>query len=70
MIMNLINPTFYVFKRLSICNIKCQYNTMRTLVVSMSDGAETFLSSSIPNLKLIILIIDFYSFELIINSYS
>ena len=43
---------------------------MRTLVVSMSDGAETFLSSSIPNLKLIILIIDFYSFELIINSYS
>jgi hypothetical protein len=48
---NLMQPLFYIVERFLVSDVVNNNNTMRTAIVRRRNGAETFLSRCIPNLK-------------------
>jgi hypothetical protein len=52
-----------MIKRLHTCDIKDHDNSVSSTVVSRSDGAKSFLSRRVPNLKLYRLVFNFDSAE-------
>ena len=49
---NLMKPLFHVVERVDISDIVDNNNTMSTTVITGCDGAESFLTGSIPLNKL------------------
>ena len=61
MLINFAHPLRDFRERFSVCDIISHNNTVSTLIITTSDGLESLLTSSIPNLK-------FYCFAININS--
>ncbi len=68
MLINLLEPVRYVIKSLLVGAVIDQNDPHSSFVVSLSDGSESLLASSIPDLQLHSLIIDVYLLYLEVNS--
>jgi hypothetical protein len=59
-----VHPKFaYVFKADGICEIKDEEYALATSIVGTGDSSETFLSCSVPYLKLNVFAVYLYGFE-------
>jgi hypothetical protein len=68
MLINLLEPVRYVIKSLLVGAVVDQNDPHSPFVVSLSNGSESLLASSIPDLQLHSLIIDVYLLYLEVNS--
>jgi hypothetical protein len=67
MLIDLLEPVLNVIEGLLICAVIDQNNTHSSLVVSLGDGPESFLSCSVPYLQLNALIVNVNLFDLKVN---
>ena len=70
MFLNLLDPVFNIFERVTIIDSKCKDDAMGAFVVRMGDSSKSFLSGGIPDLKLVLFAFKFYLLKFIINAYS
>jgi hypothetical protein len=60
-LLDLVHPVLDCTEALAVGDVVSHDDTVSTLIVAGCDGLETFLTSSVPNLKLNGLSIDFNS---------
>ena len=70
MLVNLLDPVFDVLERFLVGDGIGEDDTNGSFVVSLSDGFESLLPSSIPNLHSYLFAINFDSFDLEINAFD
>ena len=51
MLIYLLNPVRYIVKRVLFSAVIDEHNAHRTLIVTLRDCAESFLTGCVPNLK-------------------
>ena len=70
-VFNFVHPKFAdVLEAERISEVKNQQNTLTAPVICTGDGPEAFLPSSVPDLKLDILVVDLDRFETEVDSNS
>jgi hypothetical protein len=67
---NLSHPVAYVIEGLLVCAVVGKDYAHCTLVVGLSDSAETLLPCCVPDLQFHILAIDLYGLDLEVNTYK
>lgn len=70
MLINLFEPVLNVSKSLLFCAVIHEYNSHSSFVVGLSDCAESFLTSCVPNLKFHSLVFNIDSLDLEIDAYT
>lgn len=68
MLVNLLEPVLNVVEGLLVSAVVDQDDAHRSFVVSLSDGAEPFLTGSIPHLQLHALVVDIDLLDLEVNA--
>ena len=69
MLIDLLEPVLNVIEGLLICAVIDQNNTHSSLVVSLGDRPESFLSCSVPYLQLDAFVVNVNLFDLKVNPY-
>lgn len=70
MLINLFQPVLYIVESLLVGAIVNQYDTHRSLVISLGNSTEAFLASSVPHLQFNSLIIHIYFLYFEIDTYK
>ena len=68
--LDVFDPVFNAFKSLSPCTVVHNYDPLCAPVIRACYGLESLLTRSVPNLQLVVVVINVDSLVLVIDSYS